>query len=58
VYEIWRIEGNGDRELIRNDVRDAELARGLVTCGNEGAVIRGQDYRYVAVPDPFVEQSS
>jgi len=52
MFEIWAIEADGARVLVRNDVVDQSLARALVSEGNNGAAIRGELHRYVAVPDP------
>ncbi|MGY6125393.1 hypothetical protein ACW9YV_07840 [Paraburkholderia strydomiana] len=52
MFEIWAIEADGKRVLVRDDVTDRQLARALVTEGNNGAAIRGEPHRYVAVPDP------
>ncbi|MEZ2310521.1 hypothetical protein AB6809_28150 [Paraburkholderia sp. RCC_158] len=52
MFEIWAIEADGSRVLVRNDVVDRSLARALVSEGNNGAAIRGEPHRYVAVPDP------
>jgi hypothetical protein len=55
VYEIWLIEANGERVLVRDDVLDPNLAQTLVSCGNQGAALRGQAHRYEAVPEPFAD---
>jgi len=52
MFEIWAIEADGNRVLVRNDVVDRSLARALVSEGNNGAAIRGEPHRYIAVPDP------
>lgn len=52
MFEIWAIEADGKRVLVRDDVTDRQLARALVIEGNNGAAIRGESHRYVAVPDP------
>lgn len=52
MFEIWAIEADGKRVLVRDDVVDRQLARELVSQGNNGATIRGELHRYVAVPDP------
>jgi hypothetical protein len=52
MFEIWAIEADGKRVLVRDDVADGRLARALVSEGNNGAAIRGEPHRYVAVPDP------
>jgi len=52
MFEIWAIEADGKRALIRDDVAEGGLARALVSEGNNGAAIRGEPHRYVAVPDP------
>ncbi|MGY6123765.1 hypothetical protein ACW9YQ_34595 (plasmid) [Paraburkholderia strydomiana] len=52
MFEIWAVEADGNRVLVRNDVVDRSLARALVGEGNNGAAIRGEPHRYVAVPDP------
>ncbi|HDR9510424.1 hypothetical protein C5615_29870 [Burkholderia cepacia] len=52
MFEIWVIEADGKRELVRDDVVDRGLARALVSEGNNGAAIRGEQHRYIAVPDP------
>ncbi|MFM0527249.1 hypothetical protein PQR11_19945 [Paraburkholderia strydomiana] len=52
MFEIWAVEADGNRVLVRNDVADRSLARALVSEGNNGAAIRGELHRYVAVPDP------
>ncbi|WP_454875540.1 hypothetical protein [Paraburkholderia xenovorans] len=52
MFEIWAIEADGKRVLVRNDVVNRSLARALISEGNNGAAIRGEQHRYVAVPDP------
>lgn len=52
MFEIWAIEADGKRVLVRDDVVDRSLARALVSQGNHGATVRGEPHRYVAVPDP------
>ncbi|MDQ7979909.1 hypothetical protein QYH69_21960 [Paraburkholderia sp. SARCC-3016] len=52
MFEIWAIEADGKRVLIRDDVAAGSLARALVSEGNNGAAIRGEPHRYVSVPDP------
>ncbi len=52
MFEIWAIEADGNCVLVRNDVMDGSLARALVSEGNNGAAIRGEPHRYIAVPDP------
>ncbi|MGS1035943.1 GNAT family N-acetyltransferase (plasmid) [Burkholderia glumae] len=52
MFEIWVIEADGKRVMVRDDVADGSLARVLVSEGNSGAAIRGEARRYVAVPDP------
>lgn len=52
MFEIWVLEADGKRERVRNDVMDPRLARALVSQGNNGAAIRGEEHRYIAVPDP------
>lgn len=52
MFEIWVIKADGKRELVRDDIVDRGLARALVSEGNNGAAIRGEPHRYVAVPDP------
>lgn len=51
MFEIWLVDADGKRELVRDDVADRELARALVSQGNNGAAIRGEQHRYIAVPD-------
>lgn len=52
MFEIWVVEADGKCELVRDDVVDQGLARALVSEANKGAAIRGERYRYIAVPDP------
>lgn len=52
MFEIWAIEADGNRVLVRDAVADRSLARALVSEGNNGAAIRGEPHRYIAVPDP------
>jgi hypothetical protein len=52
MFEIWAIEADGNRVLVRNDVMDRSLARALVSEANNGAAIRGEPHRYVAGPEP------
>ncbi|WP_186138368.1 hypothetical protein [Burkholderia gladioli] len=52
MFEIWAVEADGKRVLVRDDVAESSLARALVSEGNNGAAIRGMPHRYVAVPDP------
>jgi hypothetical protein len=52
MYAIWAIEADGKRVLVRDDVAEGHSARALVSEGNNGAAIRGEPHRYVAVPDP------
>lgn len=52
MFEIWVVEADGERELVRDDVADRGLARALVSEGDNGAAIRGERHRYIAVPDP------
>ncbi|MEM5440087.1 hypothetical protein [Paraburkholderia diazotrophica] len=52
MFEIWAIEADGKRVLVRDDVVEGTLARALVSEGNIGAALRGEPHRYVAVPDP------
>jgi hypothetical protein len=52
MFEIWAIEADGKRVLVRDDVSEGRLARALVNEGNNGTAIRGEPHRYVAVPDP------
>ncbi len=52
MFEIWCIEANGERALVRNDVADKMLARALISHANHGAAVRGEAHRYQAVPDP------
>ncbi len=52
MFEIWLIEGDGKRVLVRDDVVDLSLVRALVSQGNDGTAIRGELHRHVAVPDP------
>ncbi|GJH04609.1 hypothetical protein [Paraburkholderia terrae] len=52
MFEIWAIEADGKRVLVRDDVAEGSLARALVSEGNNGAAIRGEPHRYIAVPDP------
>lgn len=54
MYEIWCIEANGERVLVRDDVSDKILARALVDQGNHGATVGGMTHRYHVVPDPDV----
>lgn len=49
---IWATEADGKRVLVRDDVAEGHLARALVSEGNNGAAIRGEPHRYVAVLDP------
>ncbi|WP_186042757.1 hypothetical protein [Burkholderia gladioli] len=51
MFEICLIEADGNRVLVRDDVVERSLARALVNQGNNGAAIRGEAHRYVAVPD-------
>lgn len=55
MFEIWAIEADGKRVLVRDDVAEGSLARALVSEGNNGAAIRGEPHRYVAVPDPDMD---
>ncbi|WP_186038753.1 hypothetical protein [Burkholderia gladioli] len=51
MFEIWAVEADGKRVLMRDAVAERSLARALVSEGNNGAAIRGEPHRYVAVPD-------
>ena len=52
MFEIWAIEADGKRVLVRDDVAEGSLVRALVSEANNGAALRGEPHRYVAVPDP------
>jgi hypothetical protein len=56
MFEIWAIEADGKRVLVRDDVAEGSLACALVNEGNNGAAIRGEPHRYVA-PFPIRMQS-
>jgi len=49
MYEIWRVEADSKRVLVRDDVVDLNLARSLVNSGNHGSAIRGEGHRYEVV---------
>ncbi|WP_301233265.1 hypothetical protein [Pandoraea cepalis] len=50
MYEIWVVEEDGKRVLVRDDVVDPTHANALVEMGNHGAGLRGEGHRYEAVP--------
>ncbi|GJH04621.1 hypothetical protein [Paraburkholderia terrae] len=52
MFEIRAIEADGKRVPVRDDVAEGSLARALVSESNNGAAIRGELHRYIAVPDP------
>jgi hypothetical protein len=50
LFEIWLVEADGRRILVRNDVTDKSHAQALVCLGNHGAAERGLLHSYVTVP--------
>lgn len=49
MYEIWMVESDGRRVLVRDDVVDAKHAEALVEMANHGASLRGEAHRYEAL---------
>ncbi|VVE75862.1 hypothetical protein PCA31118_05079 [Pandoraea captiosa] len=49
MYEIWVVENDGRRVLVRDDVVDSKHADALVKVANHGAELRGEGHRYEAV---------
>ncbi|MGR9587060.1 hypothetical protein [Pandoraea sputorum] len=49
MYEIWVVEDDGRRVLVRDDVVDSKHADALVEMANHGARLRGEIHRYEAL---------